>query len=281
MSEVWERAPIGYQINVTISPSVSGILVQLWWVLGGVPALIIDTKNTDSNGQVSFNPGASSYPVYMRVIVPAGQTIGGTEYDGDDSGDLACYEGSVFNVSLTLSPAAAWEHLEFYRGIEIEVYMPDGTPYRAYYNGRWDINYDINDIKAGIDAWLEPAVGIPTTLTLSVPDRTGVNENFNISGILNETDTGIPIPNQPINHSYNGRSLGSSTTGVDGGYLKVVSVPEAGVWTLKSDFPGTEGLQASRSQAGTVVSATPIANALLIAGPIVTGIALVAYGQKK
>lgn len=272
---------MGYQINVTVSPVVSGIPVQLWWVLGWVPAMIIDTRTTDSNGQVSFNPGASSYPVYMKVIVPAGQMIGGTEYGGDESGDLECYEGSVFNVSLTLSPVAGWEHLEFYRGIEIEVYMPDGIPYKAYYDGKWDVNYELSSIKAGIDAFLEPEpTEIPTSLTIDAPASVEPDETFFISGILYETDTGIPIPNQPINHSYNGRSLGVSTTGVDGVYLKEVSVPEASVWTLKSEFPGTEGMQASIALVDTFVAISPIATALLIAGPILTGIALVAYGQR-
>lgn len=240
--------------------------------------MIIDTKTTGSNGQVSFNPTASSYPVYMKVIVPAGQTIGGTEYGGDESGDLECYEGSILNVSLTLSPAAAWEHLEFYRGIEIEVYMPDGTPYRAYYDGKWDINYELSSIKAGIDDFLEPAVGIPTTLTMSAPSKANVGEKFNVSGILYETEAGIPIPNQPINHSYNGKGLGSSITGVDGDYLKEVSVPESGVWTLKSEFPGTEGLQASEARVDAVVADTPIAIALQIAGSIATGLVLFIYG---
>jgi len=178
-------------------------------------------------------------------------------------------------------PEPGWEYHSTYRGIDIQVWMPDGTPYTAYFDDEWHMAALLSTLQAAIDDFLEPAVGIPTTLTISAPDRTGVNENFNISGILNEMDTGIPIPNQPINHSYDGRSLGSSTTGVDGGYLKVVSVPEAGVWTLKSDFPGTEELQASRSLAGTVVSASPIATALLIAGPIVTGIALIALVSFK
>ena len=124
----------------------------------------------------------------------------------------------------------------------------------------------------------EVPVGIPTTTTISAPSKAAVNEKFNISGILYETEAGIPIPNQSINHSYDGRSIGSSMTGVDGGYLKEVSVSETGVWMLKSVFPGTEGLQASRALAGTVVAATPIATALLIAGPIAMGIALFIYG---
>jgi len=291
------------------------------------------------------------------------------------SNALGVYSNVDYITITETAPEPHWEYHSTYRGIEIQVYMPDGTPYRAYYDGSWHTVSSLNILKLGIDAYLDapdPSVinsvtisapssadenesftisgtvrdqygdgmggvsvslydngsrfatvstnsaggysishsistagvhelvantssmwayrtiniiepppeptGIPTTLTITVPASTGLNENFNISGILYETDTGIPIPNQPINHSYNGRSLGASTTGVDGSYLRSVSVPEAGVWTLKSEFPGTEGLQASRSTADTIVAATPITSALIIAGSIATGIVLFAYG---
>lgn len=134
------------------------------------------------------------------------------------------------------------------------------------------------DSKTIIFAVEEAAVGIPTTTTLSAPSKAGVNEKFYISGILYETDSGIPIPSQPINHSYDGKTLGSSTTGVDGDYLKQVSIPESGTWTLKSEFPGTETLQSSRSQAGTVVAATPTTTAVKVIGSIIAGLTLFLYG---
>jgi len=124
---------------------------------------------------------------------------------------------------------------------------------------------------------VEAPVGIPTTLTLSAPDIVGVDEKFNISGILYETESGIPIPNQPINHSYNGRSLGSSTTGVDGDYLKEVSIPKAGTWTIKSDFLGTETLQASKSEADAIVAASPLEAAIAIIASAATGLTMIAY----
>ena len=120
-------------------------------------------------------------------------------------------------------------------------------------------------------------VGIPTTTTLSAPGSIGVNEKFMISGILYETESGTPIPKQPINHSYNGRSLGGSTTGVDGDYLKEVSIPESGVWTIKSEFPGTPGYAASTSVADTMVAASPLKAAITIAGSAATGLALIIY----
>jgi len=134
-------------------------------------------------------------------------------------------------------------------------------------------------------AYVTKPVGIPTTTTLSAPDKTGVNEKFYISGILYETESGIPIPSQPINHSYydaihEPKSLGSSTTRVDGDYLKEVSIPESGTWTLKSDFPGTPGYAASRSVADTMVAASPLEAAVSIAGSVAVGLVLIMYGLR-
>ncbi len=227
----------GYQINVTLSPAVSGISVQLWWVLGGVPALIIGTENTDSNGQVSFNPGASSYPVYMKVIVPAGQMIGGTEYGGAESGDLACYEGSVFNVSLTLSPAAAWEHLEFYRGIEIEVYMPDGTPYRAYYDGRWDVNYELADIKAGIDAFLDPPT-VDTVITINGPATFDIDEPFIVYGNLYDA-MGTPLGSLNVKLFADSTLLTQENTQSNGSYAFTITLPEPRNYLITASYGGT------------------------------------------
>ncbi len=126
----------------------------------------------------------------------------------------------------------------------------------------------------------EPVVEIPTSLTITAPPSIEAGDTFNVSGILYETETGTPIPNQPINHSYNGKNLGTSTTGFDGTYLKEVSVPEIGVWTLKSEFLGTETLQTSKSQTDTNITTTPIAVATVIATSTITGIAMIIYGLK-
>jgi len=123
----------------------------------------------------------------------------------------------------------------------------------------------------------EAPVGIPTTTTMSAPSKAAVNEKFNISGSLYETESSIKILGQPINHSYNGRSLGGSTTGVDGGYLKEVSIPESGVWTIKSEFPGTPEYAASRSVVEAMVAASPLEAAIKIAGSVAAGLALIMY----
>jgi len=219
------------------------------------------------------------YPIYLW------------QTPGEDYGYWFAHEGVQWGPYATLQecraaidgivepePEPGWEYHSTYRGIDIQVWMPDGTPYTAYFDGEWHMAALLSTLQAAIDDFLEPAVGIPTTLTMSAPSKAGVGEKFNVSGILYETEAGIPIPNQSINHSYNGKGLGSSITGVDGDYLKEVSVPESGVWTLKSEFPGTEGLQASRALVDAVVTDTPIAIALQIAGSIATGLVLFIYG---
>lgn len=204
-------------------------------------------------------------------------------HEGVQYGPYSTLSGarSAIDGIVEPEPEPGWEYHSTYRGIDIQVWMPDGTPYTAYFDDKWHMATLLSTLQAAIDDFLEPEpTEIPTSLTIDAPASVDPDETFFVSGILYETDTGIPIPNQPINHSYNGRSLGVSTTGVDGVYLKEVSVPEAGVWTLKSEFPGTEGLQASIALVDTFVAISPIVTALLIAGPLVMGIALVAYGQK-
>ena len=93
----------------------------------------------------------------------------------------------------------------------------------------------------------EVPVGIPTTLTISAPASVEPNEAFYITGILYETNTGIPIPNQIIALSYNGISLGSTLTGIDGDYLIQAVISTPGTYTLKAAYAGTTTLAASES----------------------------------
>lgn len=114
----------------------------------------------------------------------------------------------------------------------------------------------------------EAAVGIPTTTTITAPDKIAADERFFISGILYETNSGVAIPNQPINSYYNGKPLGSATTGIDGDYLIEASISEGGVWTLKAEFPGTPGYAASSSISDMSVETSLIAIAIQVAAPL-------------
>lgn len=144
--------------------------------------------------------------------------------------------------------------------------------------GRLDLAGTFIDSKKFTFAVEEAPVGIPTTTTITAPDRVDAGEIFTVYGNLYETETGILIPGMRINISYNGKSLGYGYTGPEGDYYIDVSINEGGVWTIKSEFPGTEALQTSRSLTDAVVTDSPLTVALLTAGPITTGLALFIYG---
>ena len=80
------------------------------------------------------------------------------------------------------------------------------------------------------------SVSIPTTLTISAPPIVAPNDPFFITGILYETTSLIPIPNQTITLSYNDTILGSAITGIDGDYLLQASIPTEGFYTLTANF---------------------------------------------
>ena len=122
-------------------------------------------------------------------------------------------------------------------------------------------------------------VGMPTTLTISAPATVKPGETFNIIGQLTRDDTGVAIPNMSISVSYNGNSLGSVLTDMQGVYTIPASIPTTGTYTLKAEFLGTAEYAASKSQADTMVT-TPLMTAIKLAGPIVTGLALIIYGTR-
>jgi len=127
---------------------------------------------------------------------------------------------------------------------------------------------------------LEEAVGIPTTLTISAPDEVGPREAFNIFGQLTRDDTGVAIPNMSISVSYNGVSLGSVLTDMQGVYTIPASIPDPGTYTLRADYEGTEGYAASRSVADTTVAASPLEAAVSIAGSVAVGLVLIMYSLR-
>lgn len=119
---------------------------------------------------------------------------------------------------------------------------------------------------------------VPTTLTISAPTSAKKGASFPISGMLIRNDTGGPVPFASITLRYNGVSLGSTTTGVDGDYLKTVSIGTEGTFTLKAAFAGGSGYAASEAQTKLSVGdlVVPITNLLVgVAAPILTGILIV------
>ena len=210
---------MGVTINVQVNPAMSGWLVELYYLYGSEWFFFYDMR-TDSKGKAVLTAAASSYPVSLKVRIPA-QTMGGIEY-------------------------AAQERAKSY--------------------GDGDVGY--------LTFNMEGQEGIPTTLTLSAPNSVGVGEKFNISGILYQAESGVPILGQPINLSYNGKSLGTATTGIDGDYLKQASIPTEGVHTLKAEFLAAAGYAASSrtTRMGVGVPLTKIPYTAIAS--IVTGLAI-------
>ena len=82
------------------------------------------------------------------------------------------------------------------------------------------------------------ALNVATTLSISAPATSTQGQTFNVSGILIRNDTGLPIPNATIDVRFNGSPFGSGTTGVDGDYLIIGSIPTEGTFTLTADYAG-------------------------------------------
>ena len=123
-------------------------------------------------------------------------------------------------------------------------------------------------------------VGIPTATTISAPDTVEPGQTFNISGILYEKDSGIAIPGQSINLSYNGKSLGTATTGIDGDYLKQASIPTAGVQTLKAEFLGAAGYAASSGTTRMGVGVPLVSIPYTAIASILTGLAIAHFPRR-
>jgi len=77
-------------------------------------------------------------------------------------------------------------------------------------------------------------------VTISAPSYADAGKWFAVSGILYDSVTGYPITGASVLLYYDGASLGSATTGIDGDYLKSVKIDTAGVWTLKAKYGTAE-----------------------------------------
>lgn len=101
-------------------------------------------------------------------------------------------------------------------------------------------------------AHIQP-VAIETALTISAPDTVERNEAFTVSGVLTRVDTGAGLSGETVNLTYNGATLGSTTTATDGSYSFDVSIPDTGSYTLKAEFPGSGSMGASMASVGVTV----------------------------
>jgi len=197
-------------------------------------------KYSDSSGLASFF-GISRGSHSYSIVAPEGWNF----VSGEDYFDRPLYESGTTVIEWVPYPEIPW---------------PEDQPWMMLFN------------------FEEITVGIPTTTTLSAPDKVGPGETFNIFGQLTRGDTGEALPNMSISGSYNGKPLGSVLTDMQGVYTIPASIPTTGTYTLKASFAGTPEYAASTSITDTMVAATPLEAALKIAAPAATGLALIIYG---
>lgn len=176
-------------------------------------------------------------------------------------------EGSDVTVSLLLRNTGALGRLDYYldgNPLNPSDYMfiggggapnipPGGSVWVEFTSPfsmpAWDYTLIATneDSTSVISRTITLSGGVPTSLTISAPTSVEPDEAFTITGILYETATGIPITNQIIDLSYNGVSLGSAMTGINGDYQIQAFIPTEGTYTLTASFAGSTVLGASTS----------------------------------
>jgi len=62
---------------------------------------------------------------------------------------------AYLHIDYETEPEPSWEHYSFYREIETFVWMPDETPFKAYFDGSWHIEADILNLQVIIDDFLD------------------------------------------------------------------------------------------------------------------------------
>ena len=119
-------------------------------------------------------------------------------------------------------------------------------------------------------------VAYNTRISISAPDTVGAGADFTVSGKLEyESASGVwsPLADRTVDIYYDGTRLASVSTGSDGSYRAVVSIPSAGTYTLKAVYAGEGFTMAVATRAlATLEGLMPIAVMSLV--PVAFGGAL-------
>jgi len=120
----------------------------------------------------------------------------------------------------------------------------------------------------------EAPTGMPTSLTISAPSNVAVGTPFTVTGKLTFREGGVdyPLQDRTISLSYNGVSLGSTTTGIDGTYNITVSIPEPGIYTLKASYAGESGFYPTKATSTLQIISPKLMPALI---PLIIGTGLI------
>ena len=160
------------------------------------------------------------------------------------------------------------------------------NPFTLNEAGTWSLKTKLGHADGTLDEETtsftveEAPVGIPTTLIISAPDEVGPGETFNIIGQLTRDDTGEALPGMTVSVSYNGNSIGSVLTDMQGVYTIPATIHIPGTYTLRADFAGTPEYAASKTIADTMVAAIPLEAAINLIASTAIGLVLIIYGTR-
>ncbi|GAG95860.1 unnamed protein product, partial [marine sediment metagenome] len=94
------------------------------------------------------------------------------------------WDGATCDLEIT----PYWKHNTTYRGIDIDVWYPYGTPYRAYFGGAWHEESTRPLLKAAIDAYLEPETGpFTSVMDFVVPEYLPAGSTVSVSVLFKNT----------------------------------------------------------------------------------------------
>ena len=119
---------------------------------------------------------------------------------------------------------------------------------------------------------------VATILTISAVPEVVQGEPFTIEGTLRRADTMIPLSGELISLSFNGTSLGTTTTRDTEGvikYMTTVQIDTVGIYTLTANFAGSTrpGLTLRPSQGIWSLNVGDI-NPLIPFIPLILGVVL-------
>lgn len=126
-------------------------------------------------------------------------------------------------------PEPGNEYHSTYRGVVIEVWMPDGHPFRAFYDDKWDVNFDLQDIKNGIDAWLEPEPDPEPD-----PEEDTYIETYRDYEIWRRPDEGLYYSNMTTQYTAIGLTIVEVRQSIDD-IIDVIEPPPVGTWPWPLD----------------------------------------------
>jgi len=152
------------------------------------------------------------------------------------------------------------------------------VPIRYFKMPNWDFVLTARNYEGTtkITKKIKLQTGTPTALTIKAPLNVGVGVPFTVSGRLTFREGGVdyPLQGRTINLSYNGVSLGSTTTGADGTYSITVSIPQPGTYTLKAVYAGESGISSAQASWKLQTVSTNLIPVLI---PLAVGTALIYF----